>query len=128
MTSEPTVTEIAGERCLFIESDGPPIRDANGGRDLVEAALNESSTLIAVPVERLDAEFFRLRSGLAGEILQKAVNYRLKFAVVGDISAHIAASDALRDFVVECTRGRDVFFVADEAALRQRLESGQPPR
>jgi hypothetical protein len=117
-----TVVELAGERCLFFAA-GPPIRDANGARDLIEAALNESASLIAVPAARLDDEFFRLRSGLAGEILQKAVNYRLKFAVIGDISAHVAASDALRDFVVECARGRDVLFVVDAAELVQRLTS-----
>jgi hypothetical protein len=97
------------------------VRDERGGRGLVEAALNAGATLIAVPAGRLDAEFFRLRSGLAGEILQKAANYRLKFAVVGDVSEHAASSDALRDFIVECNRGREIFFVDDLVALERRL-------
>ena len=123
--SEPEqVREIAGERVLVLDDAFPIVRDASAARDLVEAALNAEATLIAVPASRLDAEFFRLRSGIAGEILQKAANYRLKVAVVGDISAHVAASDALRDFVVECNRGREIFFVDGITALEQRLSFG----
>jgi hypothetical protein len=117
----PNLRVLAGERVLVIGDDVPIIRDASGGRDLIEAALNERATVVAVPVERLDASFFELRSGLAGEILQKCVNYHLKIAIVGDVSDYVAASGALRDFVVECERGRDVFFVADLPALDERL-------
>jgi len=80
---------------------------------------------VAVPVARFDPAFFQLRSGLAGEIFQKCVNYRLKIAIIGDVSTYVAASDALRDFVVECNRGRDVFFVEDVADLEQRLSALQ---
>ena len=49
-------------------------------------------------------------SGLAGEILQKFVNYRLKVAIVGDYSRY--TSKPLHDFIRESNRGRDVFFVS----------------
>jgi hypothetical protein len=117
------VFEAGDERCLVLDEDGPTVKDDRGARDLIEAALNAGATLIGVPVSRLDASFFQLRSGLAGEVLQKAANYGLKFAVIGDISAHVTASDALRDFVVECDRGRSVFFAPDVAALELRLRS-----
>jgi hypothetical protein len=116
-----SVVEMHGERCLLISDDHTIVRDAEGGRALIEAALGERATLIAVPASVLDDEFFRLRSGLAGEILQKAVNYRLKFAVIGDVSAHVNASDALRDLVTESNRGRSIFFVNDRAALNAQL-------
>ncbi len=45
----------------------------------------------------LDPEFFVLRSGVAGAFVQKLVQYRLRLAIVGDITARIEASDALRD-------------------------------
>lgn len=116
-----TVVELAGERCLIADANGAAVRDFSGGRDLIGEALSERASVIAVPVERLDASFFQLRSGLAGDVLQKAVNYHMKFAVIGDIAAHVAASDALRDFVVESERGNSIFFVADVAALEARL-------
>jgi hypothetical protein len=115
------LVQIGDQRCLIVDSAGAVMRDASAGQDLVEEALNHRASIIAVPVERLDPAFFRLRSLLAGEVIQKVMNYRCKFAVVGDISMFTDESNALRDFVVECNRGRDVFFVADIAELEKRL-------
>jgi hypothetical protein len=114
-----SVRNIADEVCVLFAPDGPPVEDT--GRDLVEAALNEGASTVVVPVSRLSEDFFRLRSGVAGEILQKAANYRLKMAVLGDVSAHVAVSDALRDFVIECNRGTSIFFVRDIAELEEKL-------
>jgi hypothetical protein len=41
--------------------------------------------------------------------------------IVGDISAHLAESSALRDFVYEANRGRNVWFLANREELEQRL-------
>jgi hypothetical protein len=53
--------------------------------------------------------FFDLRSGLAGEILQKFSNYRMRLAIVGDFS-HLD-SKSWRDFIRESNRGKAVSFV-----------------
>ena len=108
-------------RVLRLPADGPPISSSDDTSDLIGTAWADRATVIAIPVSRLDPEFFRLSSGVAGEITQKFVNYRLTLAVVGDISEHTDASDALRDFVWESNRGRHVWFVADEAALGDKL-------
>lgn len=113
--------ELADERCVIIDGDGPIVRDAKDAPRLVEEALSHRATTIVVDVSRLDPVFFQLRSGLAGEVLGKAASYKLKFAIVGDVSGYVAASDALRDFVVECNRGRGIWFVPDIDALRERL-------
>ncbi len=67
----------------------------------------------------LPAEFFQLRTRLAGEILQKFANYRLKIAIVGDFAQY--NSQALAAFIYECNRGRDFFFVATRSEALQRL-------
>jgi len=126
MTDE--VLEIGGERCLVLDAEGAVVRDGRGATDLIGEAIAHRATMIAAPVGRLDPSFFELRSGLAGEVLQKAANYCLKFAVVGDISAQVAASDALRDFVVECNRGRSIFFVPDLEALLGLLGALEAPQ
>jgi hypothetical protein len=41
--------------------------------------------------------------------------------VVGDISRHVAASNALRDFVYESNRGRHLWFVDSLDELERRL-------
>src|SRR5690606_34795992 len=90
--------------------------------DVVGEALGVRAQVVVLPVARLSDDFFALRTGLAGEVLQKAANYRLRVAVVGDVSPYAAASDAFRDLVRECDRGSSVYFVADLAALEGRLQ------
>ena len=76
---------------------------------------------MAIPLARLGPDFLRLSSGVAGEVLQKLVNYRRQVAVVGDVSQPAAGSAPLRDFIGESNRGRSVWFVDDLAALEARL-------
>ena len=70
---------------------------------------------------RTAPKFFQLKTGIAGEITQKLVNYRLRLAVVGDISTRVAKSNALRDYVRESNRGDHVWFVDSDDDLDRKL-------
>ena len=65
--------------------------------------------------------FLTLSTRIAGEVIQKFVTYGFQVAFVGDVSAAVAASNALRDFVCESNRGRHVWFVNDFDALTVHL-------
>ena len=106
---------------LTVPVDGPPVAGEQDALDLLGDAFGAGAEVLVVPVERLAADFFRLRTGVAGAVVQKFVNYRLRLVVVGDITEHVAASTALRDFVREANRGGQTWFVADEAELEARL-------
>ena len=112
------ISDTGGTRILFVDDVGPLISTAN---DVIGDAWGHEATLIAIPADRLDPAFFDLSSLVAGEFLQKIVNYRLQAAILGDISAHLARSSALRDFVWESNRGTQVWFLADETELLARL-------
>jgi Domain of unknown function (DUF4180) len=116
-----TVTELHGTRVLVLDSDGPLVASEQDAVDLVGSLFGTRVSLVAVPVSRLPAAFFSLRSGVAGAIVQKLVNYRIRLAVVGDVESYLAASEALRAYVVEADRGRDVWFVASVSELEGRL-------
>jgi len=58
--------------------------------------------------DSLDRHFFDLKTGFAGEILQKFSNYNFKLAIIGDFS--IYSSKSLKDFIYECNNGQLVFF------------------
>ena len=109
----------------MLEPDGPLVASEQDAVDLVGEMLGSGAEVVAVPVSRLPSSFFVLRSGVAGAIVQKLVNYRRRLAVVGDIGSHVAASDALRAYVVEANQGRDVWFVSSLSELEGRL-SGSP--
>ncbi len=114
------VTERRGVPVLVCSDRGPAITGPQDALDLIGAAFSRAE-VVAVPAQRFDERFFHLRTGLAGEIMQKFVNYRLRLAVVGDISAHVAGSTALRDLVYESNKGRHVWFVADLDELDTHL-------
>ena len=56
----------------------------------------------------LPTSFFDLASGMAGEILQKFSNFRIKLAIVGDFSN--LPSKSLTAFIQESNKGRLVHF------------------
>ncbi|MCI8360164.1 MAG: DUF4180 domain-containing protein [Clostridiales bacterium] len=69
--------------------------------------------------EAIVDDFFILSRGLAGEILQKYINYGFKLGVFGDFGRY--TSKPPRDFIRESNRGKDFFFVADRAEAVKRL-------
>jgi hypothetical protein len=116
-----TVKEFGGVRALVCAPDGPTVQEPQHATDIIGEALGAAVELVVLPVERLGADFFTLSSRLAGEVLQKFVNYRLQLAVVGDMSAPVDGSTAWRDLIRESNRGRHAWFVADLRELGARL-------
>lgn len=110
-----------GVPVLVCAADGPPVATEQDALDQLIGGAFYRTDIVAVPVERLDAGFFDLRSGLAGAIMQKFVNYRVRLVVVGDLSHHLGASPALRDLVRESNEGRHIWFLPDLDALAARL-------
>lgn len=102
-------------------ADGPPVAGEQDALDLLGDAFGAGADTVVVPVERLSPEFFRLRTGVAGAVVQKFANYRVRLIVLGDVSAHVDAGGPLADWIRETGRGRGVWFVADEAELDRRL-------
>ncbi|WP_433501132.1 DUF4180 domain-containing protein [Sphaerimonospora sp. CA-214678] len=116
-----TLQHINGTAVFVCAADGEPLRDERDAIDLIGNAYYQGASWVAIPADRFTDDFFSLRTRVAGEIVQKFVNYRLGLAVVGDISRHTSISSALRDFVYESDRGTQLWFVPDMDALHDRL-------
>jgi hypothetical protein len=112
---------IAGTPVLVWPAEGPPLATDRDASDIVGEAFSAGASLVAIPVVRLSPAFLDLKTRFAGEVLQKFVNYGLRVVVIGDVSAQVAASEPLRDFVRESNRGRHVWFVDDLQALADKL-------
>ena len=118
------IIDIGGVRAYVCAPDGP-VLSTTDTHDLIGQAMFDGAELVVIPAERLGDDFFTLRTGVAGELLQKFVNYHLRLAVLGDISARVAASPALRDFVYEANRGRHAWFLPDRPTLNERLAAAR---
>ena len=118
----PKSYELHGVRVFELAPGEARLRTYAEAVDIVGQSFEDRATVIVIPVECLDDEFFQLRTRIAGEIVQKFVQYRRRLAIVGDISRHLADSSALRAFVVESNRGKEVWFLTSLEELNKRLE------
>ena len=116
--------ELGGLRAVAWPTDGATLSTDRDAGDLVGAAFSHEARLVILPAANLSPDFLRLASGLAGDMLQKFVNYGLRVVIVGDIAPALKQSAPLRDFVRESNRGRQVWFVADLSELETRLATG----
>ncbi|MFA7421378.1 MAG: DUF4180 domain-containing protein [Melioribacteraceae bacterium] len=110
---EKEIAEIISEEIIIHK-----LQDA---LDLIANISYQEITRIIIKEKNITPVFFKLSSGLAGEILQKCVNYGIKIAVVGDLSKY--SSNSFNAFVIECNRGNQFFFVENTEQAREMLGS-----
>lgn len=114
------IVRINGVGAVLCPAEGPPIGTEQDALDLMAAGYLEEARLIVIPVKRMAHDFFRLRNGKLGAFLQKLTNYGCEVAFVGDLSAQLAGSQALRDFVYESNKMGRVRFVSSREELEAK--------
>ena len=108
---EKTVAVMTGQEIV--------ITDAQSALDLLMTVKYETKAdALAIDKRLIIEDFFVLSTGLAGEILQKFINYLCKVAIYGDFTCY--TSKPLKDFIYESNQGKDIFFTAtkDEAVAK----------
>ena len=94
------------------------LNDVQDALDLMANCNYQGSENLIVQKHNISDDFFNLRTGLAGEILQKFSNYRCRLAIVGDFSGYSGKS--LSDFIKESNKTGRILFLSsmDEAIER----------
>lgn len=106
----------------IVNSDEVIMTDVQTAMDLIMSVKYETGcSKIVLNKEAITEDFFILSKGIAGEILQKFINYRVKFAIYGDFSKY--TSKPLKDFIYESNKGKDIYFVPDTDKAVQMLSS-----
>ena len=96
------------------------IRNSSSALDLLMAVRYEAQAdRIALAKELVTDDFFILSTGVAGEILQKYVNYHMKIVIYGDYSHY--TSKPLHDFIYESNKGHNFFFVETREEALEKL-------
>lgn len=91
----------------------------SNGQVFLDIVMNQPADRIIIHKNSLDESFFDLRSGLAGEILQKVVNYRMRLGIVGRFDGY--ESKSLKDFMFESNRSNTIVFVSTIEEAMERL-------
>jgi len=104
--SVPFVESIPGEGVITNENDA---------LDLVAACGEVETDRLLLHGENLSPDFFQLRTGLAGAVLLKFSNYRIKAAAV--VTPEQVGQGKFSEFVLETNRGREfgVFTTREQA-------------
>ena len=85
------------------------IGNSTDGIDLLGNLYYQGFDSIIIYEKNISHEFFDLKTGIAGEVLQKFSTYRVRLAIVGDFTKY--TSKSLADFIFECNNGKHVSFV-----------------
>ncbi len=85
------------------------INSAEDALDLMGNIYYQGFDALILHSRNITPDFFDLKNGLAGEILQKFSNYRIRLAIVGDFRS--LQGKSIRDFMYESNMGRHVSFV-----------------
>ncbi|WP_433581114.1 DUF4180 domain-containing protein [Paenibacillus amylolyticus] len=109
-----------GVSIAYVTSDEQLITDVQSAIDLMATVRYEADChRIIVNKSAVSEVFFDLKTRLAGEVLQKFINYQTKIAIIGDFSGY--TSKSLRDFIYESNNGNDIFFVTKEELAIEKL-------
>ena len=107
-----------------VSGDEVVIVDTQSALDLAMTVKYETGAeRIVIDKDAVCEDFFILSTGMAGEILQKFMNYHVKVAVYGDYSHY--TSRPLKDFIYESNHGKDFFFVSTKEEAVQKLAGTQ---
>lgn len=86
------------------------INSTEDGLDLLGNLYYQDFEKIIIHEKNIVPDFFELKNGIAGEILQKFSNYRVRLAIVGDFTKY--NSNSLNDFIYESNKGKQVAFLS----------------
>jgi hypothetical protein len=104
------------------DANSPKIGSDNDILLLLGYTYEAESNLLLLKAEQLADEFFELESGLAGAILLKLSNYRLKTAILVDFT--LIESERFQELIYESNKGRELnFFGSEQEAVAWLLSA-----
>lgn len=115
-----SIFEVDGHVIAEIASNDR-IETTQDAFDLMASAYYQGADHLLLREEQLMPKFFDLKTGVAGEILQKFSNYQMGLTVTGAFER--LESESFQAFMAECNRGKQVAFVADRHAALDKITS-----
>ena len=114
--------EITNHDGIFMAellADDVAINDVQDALDIMANAAYAGAERLIIHEKNIIADFFDLKTGIAGEILQKFSTYNMPLAIVGDFSKY--TSKSLRDFIYESNKMGRVNFVQNVEEAKEKL-------
>lgn len=103
------LVEHAQNNYVEVLSGDGRIEKESDALELVGACGEYRTLRLMIHAENLSEDFFHLRTGLAGEVLLKFSNYRIKFAAV--LTPELVNQGRFYEMVLEANRSNRMFHV-----------------
>jgi hypothetical protein len=113
------ITELHGKVIAEVTSKDQCISETQDAVDLLGNCYYLGADRVILYQHQLTPAFFDLKTGIAGEILQKFSNYSMKLAIIGDYSAF--TSQSLKDFIFESNKQGHICFVSSKEEALEKL-------
>lgn len=110
--NEHSIAEVVSDQIVFRTT-----------QEAVEVMMNcyyNGASKMIVYEQNLPAEFFDLKTGFAGDVLQKFSTYQIQLAIVGDFTKY--TSKSLKDFIYESNQVKRINFVGSLNEAFDRLK------
>ena len=111
--------EQNGSNVAEVKAEGIIINNAEDGLQLMVDLYYQNCDKIILSEENITPHFFDLKTGLAGEILQKFSNYRMRLVIIGEFDKYPGQS--IRDFIRESNKGKQVNFLSTLGEAKNSL-------
>ncbi len=113
------IHEKGDRKIAEVTADGILITNAEEALQILADLYYQECDGIILHEQNISPDFFDLKTGLAGEILQKFSNYRMRLAIVGDFGKYPGQS--IKDFIFESNKGRHINFLPSVAEAKEKL-------
>ncbi len=108
-----------GQAIVECLPDGQQLSSEDDALELVAACGENETPRLLLHAENLPADFYRLSTGLAGRLLLKFSNYRLRVAAV--LPLELTRQGRFHEMVLETNRGNEFRVFQDREAAEQWL-------
>lgn len=112
--------DINNRKIAEVNADPIIINKADDALSLMGDLYYQEFESVILYEKNIAPAFFDLKTGMAGEILQKFSNYRMRLAIVGIFNY---PSKSLNDFMYESNKNKHINFVSSLNEALERLSS-----
>lgn len=117
------VVEREGSKYIELKGMNPPISCAQDVLDqLIGVCWEHEVNRALISAECFEEGFYRLRTGIAGDVLQKLLNYHIKTALI--ITDTKLIQGKFEDFILEANKGGDFRVFDNQEMAEEWLSKG----
>jgi hypothetical protein len=115
------ISQINGIGIAEIISEDIVIKETQDALDIMADSNYQGAWKIIIHQKNIIPDFFDLKTGIAGDILQKFSTYNVQLAIIGDFSKY--SSKSLKDFIFESNKHGRINFVNSIEEAKERLKN-----